>query len=89
MDLSVKFVWTVDEADQFKVREALVESQAGRISWRTSLRHFEPVHLLTRIFRLLPDKLATAKAICVEGLPDPADDGSFLIRLVLQLLEVC
>ena len=41
-----------------------------------------------RIILLIPDKLATAIEINKEMLPDPKDDGSFLIDLVLKLTAV-
>ena len=42
---------------------------------------------MSRVVRLIPDKLATAIVINKENLPDPDDDGSFLIDLVLKLLN--
>ncbi len=42
---------------------------------------------MSRIVKLIPDKLATAIAINKENLKDPKDDGSFLIDLLLKLLE--
>ena len=56
--------------------------------WIVNLRSFEPIHGLSRIVLLVPDKLATAIEINKEKLPDPKDDGSFLIDLVLKLCGV-
>jgi hypothetical protein len=42
---------------------------------------------MSRVVRLIPDKLSTAIAINRENLPDSADDGSFLIDLVLKLVN--
>ena len=49
-------------------------------------RDFEVAHGITRIVKLVPDKLATALAINREYLDDPADDGSYLIELIDKLL---
>ena len=54
--------------------------------WFTNLKSFEMVHALTRILKLLPDKLATAIAINSEHLASAEDDGRFLINLVTELL---
>ena len=53
--------------------------------WFLELSLFEPVHGMSRVLRLIPDKLATALAINEENLPNHRDDGGFLIDLVLQL----
>ena len=52
-----------------------------------TLKSFEPVHGLSRVVRLIPDKLATAIEINKENLDDPKDDGSFLVDLVTKLLK--
>ena len=44
------------------------------------------IHGMSRIVKLIPDKLATAIAINKENLSDPQDDGSFLVDLVHKLL---
>ena len=59
--------------------------EAGRKLWFLELSLFEPVHGISRVLRLIPDKLATALAINDENLPNHQDDGGFLIDLVLQL----
>ncbi len=51
------------------------------------LKSFEAVHGLSRVVRLIPDKLATAIEINKENLDDPKDDGSFLVDLVTKLLK--
>ena len=53
--------------------------------WELDLKSFEPVHGMSRVAKLVPDKLATALAINQENLPKPDDDGSFLIDLVKNL----
>jgi hypothetical protein len=45
------------------------------------LKSFESIHGVSRIVKLIPDKLATAIAINKEHLSDPKDDGSFLVDL--------
>ena len=55
--------------------------------WNVDLDSFEAIHGLSRIVKLIPDKLATAIQISLENLPDPKDDGSFLIVLVIDLLK--
>lgn len=58
-----------------------------RWTWVLTLSNFEVVHALSRIVRLLPDKLATARAIRFGHTPLASDDGSFLIKLVRDLAE--
>lgn len=58
-----------------------------RWTWVLTLSNFEVVHGLSRIVRLLPDKLATARAIRFGRTPLASDDGSFLIKLVRDLVE--
>ena len=60
----------------------------GRKLWFLDLSLFEPVHGISRVLRLIPDKLATALAINEENLPNHEDDGQFLIDLVLQLQKL-
>ena len=55
--------------------------------WELDLKSFEPVHGMSRVAKLVPDKLATALAINQENLPKPDDDGSFMIDLVKNLAE--
>ena len=56
-------------------------------TWKQNLnlKSFEIMHGLTRVVRLMPDKLATAMTINKENLPDP-DDGGFLVGLVVDLV---
>ena len=54
--------------------------------WFLNLESFEAVHGMSRIVKLIPDKLATAIAINREELSDPEDDGSFLVNLVTKLM---
>jgi uncharacterized Zn-finger protein len=53
--------------------------------WKLSLvlRSFEAIHGMSRVVKLVPDKLATAMEINRENIPD--DDGHFLIKLVKKL----
>lgn len=54
--------------------------------WPVATGDFEVIHGLSRIIKLIPDKLATAISINKENLPDPKDDGTFLIDLLTTLL---
>ena len=56
--------------------------------WLVNLKSFEPVHGLSRVIRLIPDKLATAILIRKENLSSSNEDGLFLIDLVLELTTV-
>ena len=50
-----------------------------------SLANFEAVHGMSRVVRLLPDKIATARTIAAEFKPE---DSLFLIELVLKLTKL-
>jgi len=52
-----------------------------------NLESFEVMHGLSRVVLLLADKIATAIEINKEDLPDPNDDGGFLIQLVINLVK--
>lgn len=86
MSLQVVFYRRPDDVDVF--RAIKVEINYQRFCWRLTNKHYECVHGLFRVLLMLPDKLATALRIRELELPDPEDDGQFLIRLVLNLLEV-
>jgi hypothetical protein len=51
-----------------------------------TVRSFEVVHGISRVVKLLPDKLATAISVCSEELHRPRDNGAFLIRIVEDLV---
>ncbi len=55
--------------------------------WNVNLDSFEVIDGLSRIVKLIPEKLSTAIEISQENLPNPQDDGSFLIVLVIDLLK--
>ena len=50
-----------------------------------SLANFEAVHGMSRVVRLLPDKIATAQTIAAEFKPE---DSLFLIELVIKLTNI-
>jgi len=50
-----------------------------------TVNHFDIVHRITRILKLIPDKFATGCAIAAENLPD--DTGEFLLNLVAKLYD--
>lgn len=58
-------------------------------TWKLDLdlESFEVMHGLSRVVLLLSDKIATAIEINKEDLPDPNDDGGFLIQLVINLVK--
>ena len=47
-----------------------------------SVNDFEVVHGIYLTLKHLPDKCFTAKIINSENLPDPKDDGSFLLKIL-------
>ena len=53
--------------------------------WDVNPKSFEVIHGLSRITKLIPDKLATAIAINYEKLPN--DDGTYLIDIVTELVS--
>jgi hypothetical protein len=58
--------------------------------WAVNRKSFELVHGMSRVAKLLPDKLATAKAIAFEEVSGKARNGTdhhFLIELINQLVE--
>jgi len=50
-------------------------------------RDFEIAHGITRFVKSVPEKLATALAVNRESLPEPTDDGSYLLDLIVRLLD--
>ena len=87
MTLQVVFYRKPDDLNAF--RASKVEINYQRFSWVLTNKHYECVHGFFRVLLMLPDKLATALRVRELELPDPEDDGQFLIRLLLDLLEVC
>ena len=53
--------------------------------WRVRLDAFEPLHGMSRVVRLVPDKIATALAILKEGPERYVNDAVYLIELVCNL----
>jgi len=79
----------IDQSEFEKIDRSYICSRFLNIFWIwvVDLKSFEPVHGLSRVVRLIPDKLATAIEINKENLDDPKDDGSFLVDLVTKLLK--
>jgi hypothetical protein len=50
-----------------------------------TVNHFDIVHRITRILKLIPDKFATGCEIAAENFPD--DTGEFLLNLVAKLYD--
>ena len=80
----VKFDYSVQAELSHLVRAILFYPERNW-KWELRLKNFEVVHGLSRIVRLLPDKIATALAIRREGHRD--EDGTFLIKLVEDLAK--
>ena len=64
---------------------AIISFHNRRWRWHLSLANFEAVHGMSRVVRLLPDKIATAQTIAAEFKPE---DSLFLIELVLKLTKL-
>ena len=64
------------------------EITTDMFQWRLSEAHFEEVHGLSRVVRLIPDKLATTFYLHKEmpENPGPQYDRTFLIELVEKLV---
>jgi len=55
--------------------------------WTVCLRSFEPIHGMSRVTKLVGDKLGTAIDVNSENLRDQKDDGTFYVNLVLDLCK--
>lgn len=55
------------------------------LRWTVTLKWFEVIHGLSRVVKLVADKLVTARLIYMENLPN--DDGRFYVNLVTNLLK--
>ena len=64
---------------------AIISFHNRRWRWHLSLANFEAVHGMSRVVRLLPDKIATAQTIAAEFKPE---DSLFLIELVIKLTRI-
>ena len=89
----VEFLTSVDSRSSYRINihfsKIYFVFGSGEKAWqfKLNLKTFEVMHGLSRVTRLVPDKLATAIAINKEELDDPEDDGGFLIQLVLDLIS--
>ena len=93
MSAQTELVLTKSVADQnYKTKFGTVVTQFSEeeLTWKWTFQltvaEFEEIHGISRVLKLLPDKCHTALLICKEELPDPLDDGSFMINLVAKLL---
>ena len=77
----------VARTQPFDIKSASITSPDLQWTWKTNIQSFEVIHGLSRIIRLIPDKLHTALVINKENFQNPEDDGTFLIKLVTNLLE--
>ena len=81
----VKFDYSAQSERSHLVRATLLYPERNW-RWELRLKNFEVVHGLSRIVRLLPDKIATALAIRREN--HYGEDGTFLIKLVEDLARL-
>jgi hypothetical protein len=81
----VKLAYDEDGDGRQRVTKATISCQKWNWKWTVSPRNFEVIHGMSRVVRLLPDKLATALAINAEN---HENDGTFLIGLVINLTRV-
>lgn len=68
----------------FSIHHATIKSEEISFTWKVDLKAFETIHGLSRVLLLLPDKLKTAMELSKES---PQTDGTFMIELVLDLLQ--
>jgi len=88
--LGVKICYTQLDS-RIKVGKAILSLRERKWKWALGPKDFEAVHGMSRVVRLIPDKLATAIAIHKEGLNKPEEDradGSFLVELVANLVKI-
>jgi hypothetical protein len=81
----VKLEYDEDGDGRQRITKATISCQKRNWKWTVSPRNFEVIHGMSRVVRLIPDKLATALAINVEN---HENDGTFLIGLVINLTRV-
>ena len=81
----VKFDYSAQSERSHLVRATLLYPERNW-RWELRLKNFEVVHGLSRVVRLLPDKIATALAIRREN--HHGEDGTFLIKLVEDLARL-
>jgi len=70
--------------DGRKIPRAVIKFPQRSWAWIISLIDFEVIHGLSRLVRLLPDKLVTSRAVRLER---GNQEDNFLISLVQQLLN--
>jgi hypothetical protein len=81
-----EFLVAANSVGTHEVAGAEICHLPNRWRWRLCLGDFEVVHGVSRVVRLLPDKLSTALAIAKQTQPPPPPDGgAFLIDLVVKL----
>ena len=74
--------------DLIKYVNIELETLDSVVRWNgITSRDFEVAHGITRIVKSVPEKLATALAINRESLPDPTDDGGYLLDLIVRILD--
>ena len=84
METIVTLILSAELLPEVASIEAFNEARDEPWCWTLTLRSFEVVHGISRLVRLVPDKLATAIEINREF---GNEDGTFLIDLILDLLK--
>ena len=83
MTLTTEISFWPRENDAGGYKCALIRNQLFK--WEVNEARFEEIHGLSRVVRLIPDKIITALDIAKEKIPD--HDGSFLLNLLIDLCK--
>jgi len=83
MTLTTEISFWPRENDAGGYKCALIRNQL--FEWKVSEVRFEEIHGLSRVVRLVPDKIITTLDIAKEDLPE--HDGSFLLNLLIDLCK--
>ena len=82
--IHVKFYY---KEDPLSIHYTSITSNKFLWTWHTTLKDFEVIHGLSRLIRLIPDKLITAEEISRTSHNSDDIQSSFLIDLVIDLLK--
>jgi len=82
--IHVKFHY---KEDPLSIHYTSITSDKLLWTWHTTLKDFEVIHGLSRLIRLIPDKLITAEEISRTSHHSDDIQSNFLINLVIDLLK--
>jgi len=90
--VAISFIRTNDKGEDnfnYKPVNFIVQlpSDDQRQLWCLDLTFFEPLHGLSRLLRLIPDKLATALQIKRVARSNDGEDTDFLFNLLIDLFD--